>query len=109
MKAATEGIGLQSILRDLALEASVEVYVDSSTAKSIASSWIGVGKVRHIHARMLWIQEVCDGKVKLTRVSGCHNPDVLSRPMSLSEVKSKLQSVGIEVLSGERRWADTHP
>ena len=55
VKAAAEGIGLQSILRDLGFETSVEVYTDSSATKSIASR-IGVGKVRHIHTKLLWIQ-----------------------------------------------------
>ena len=72
MKAASEGIGLQSIPRDLGFETSVEVYTDSSAAKSIASR-IGVGKVRHIHTKLLWIQEaVRDGRIKLTKISGGH-------------------------------------
>ena len=80
VKAAAEGIGLQSILRHLGFETSVEVYTDSSAAKSIASR-IGVGKVRHIHTKLLWIQEaVRDGRIKLTKISGGHNPaDVLSQ------------------------------
>ena len=100
VKAAAERIGLQSILRDLGFETSVEVYTDSSAAKSIASR-IGVGKVRHIHTKLLWIQEaVRDGRIKLTKISGGHNPaDVLSKPMSVSEMNGKLQSLGIEILS----------
>ena len=107
MKAAAEGIGLQSILRDLGFETSVEVYTDSSAAKSIASR-IGVGKVRHIHTKLLWIQEaVRDGRIKLTKISGGHNPaDALSKPVSVSEMNGKLQSVGIEILSTKLRWAD---
>ena len=107
MKAAAEGIGLQCILRDLGFDSSVEVYIDSSAAKSIASR-IGVGKVRHIHTKLLWIQEaVRDGKIKLTTISGGHNPaDVLSKPMSVSEMNGKLQSVEIDILSRKLRWAD---
>ena len=105
VKAAAEGIGLQSILRDLRFETTVEVY--SSAAKSIASR-IGVGKVRHIHTKLLWIQEaVRDGRIKLTKISGGRNPaDVLSKPMSVSETNGKLQSAGIEILSRKLRWAD---
>ena len=107
VKVAAEGIGLQSILRDLGFETSVEVYTDSSAAKSIASR-IGVGTVRRIHTKLLWIQEaVRDGRIKLTRISGGHNPaDVLSKPMSVPEMNGKLQSVGIEILSRKLRWAD---
>ena len=107
VKAATEGIGLQSILRDLEFETSVEVYTDSSAAKSIASR-IGVEKVRHIHTKLLWIQEAFrDGRIKLTKISGGHNPaDVLSKPMSVSETNGKLQSVRTEIFSRKLRWAD---
>ena len=99
VKAAAEGIGLQSILRDLGFETTVELYTDSSAAKSIASR-IGVGKVRHIHTKLLWIQEaVRDGRNKLTKISGGRTPaDGLSKPMSVSEMNGKLQSVGIEIV-----------
>ena len=52
----------------------------------------------HPH-ELLWIQEaVLDGRIKLTKISGGHNPaDVLSKPMSVSD--GKLQSIGIEILS----------
>ena len=74
MKAAAEGIGLQSIPRNLGFETSVEVYIDSSAAKSVASRF-AVGKVRHIHTKLLWIQEaVRDGRIKLTKISRGHNP-----------------------------------
>ena len=98
VNAAADGIGLQSILRDLGFETSVEVYVHSSAAKSIASR-IGVEKVWHTHTKLLWIQEaIRDGRIQLTKISGGHNPaDVLSKPMSVSVMNGKLQSVGIEI------------
>ena len=68
----------------------MEVHIDSSTAQAIASR-IGVGTMRHIHTKLLSIQEaVRDGKIKLTKISGCHNPaDVLSKPVSVSEMNGK--------------------
>ena len=94
VKAVAERIGLQSIFRDLGLEASVEVRVDSPTAKPTASR-IGVGKVKYIHTKLLWIQEaVRDGKVKLTKIPGCRKrADVLSKPMSVSwnELRTSLR------------------
>ena len=81
--------------------------IDSSAAKSTASR-IGVGKMRHIHTKLFRIQEaVRDGRIKLTKISGGHNPaDVLSKPMSVSEMTGQLQSVGIDILSRKLRWAD---
>ena len=64
--------------------------------------------MRHIHSKLLWIQEaVRDGRIKSTKISGGLNPaDVLSKPLSVSEMNGKLQSVGIEILSRKLRWAD---
>ena len=49
-----------------------------------------------------------DGRIKLTKISGGHNPaDVLSKPMSVSEKNGKLQSVGIKISSRKLRWSDS--
>ena len=47
---------------------------DSSAAKSFASRR-GVGKMRHIEIRDLWLQkEVAEGKVEVIKVKGEENP-----------------------------------
>ena len=51
-KAASERMGVQSIFEDLVFEAQMKQFFDSSTAKSIASR-IRVGKVMHIHTRVV--------------------------------------------------------
>ena len=55
VKAAAEGLGIQSVMRDLGWEVKVRVRVDSSTANSVASR-IGMGKLRHLEVKFLWVQ-----------------------------------------------------
>ena len=50
VKAATEGFGLQALAEDLGWSFDVQLHVDSSAAKSMASRK-GVGKVRHLAMR----------------------------------------------------------
>ena len=65
----------------------------SSAAKSIASR-TGLGKLRHLEIKFLWLQEcVRRGKVIVSKVRGEVNPaDVLTKPKSLDEIKQMLSS-----------------
>ena len=47
VRAAAEGLGMQSVLRDMGWEMRVRLWVDSSAAKSIAST-LGLGRVRRL-------------------------------------------------------------
>ncbi len=55
IKACAEAIGLQSIARDLGWVFRVVIRSDSSTAKSIGSRQ-GLGKLRHLETKYLWLQ-----------------------------------------------------
>ena len=73
VKAGCVGLGIQSLFRDLGIEVEVHINTDSSTGKSIASRK-GVGKVRHLDTRELWIQErVARGDLRLKKVPGEEN------------------------------------
>ena len=64
VRAAAEGLGIKTIMEDMGYEVEVRVHVDSSSAKSIASR-TGLGKVRHMEVKFLWVQEavrtLCEG------------------------------------------------
>ena len=57
VRAAAEGLGMQSIMHDLGWKMRIRLWADSSAAKSIASR-IGLGRVRHLGVKFLWLQEV---------------------------------------------------
>ena len=109
VKAACEGIGIQALARDLRWE--MRLHVDSSTARSIPNR-PGVGKLRHIETRVLWVQlAVRECRFALCRVPGKDNPaDILTKPISLDEMRVKLRGIGAIVYARgkpeRRRWAD---
>ena len=57
VKGACEGLGVVSLLVDMGQQAKLTLHIDSTAAKAIAGR-TGVGKVRHMDTRYLWLQEV---------------------------------------------------
>jgi len=102
VRAASEALGLQSIMKDLGWEAKIRLLVDSSAAKSIASR-TGLGKLRHLEIKFLWLQEIVRRKkIVLSKVRGDINPaDVLTKPKSLEDMKQLLNFSCIDWCDGE--------
>ena len=74
VKCSAELLGLRSMLRDLGVETSGVVYVDSSAALAFAKCK-GTGKLRHINVSSLWVQECQDRKdLEYRKVQGTENP-----------------------------------
>jgi hypothetical protein len=80
VKAVSQGIGIRNLLQDLGIVVDIEVNMDASAAKAIASRK-GCGKVRHIDVATLWVQEkVANKEVKLVKVAGHENlADILTK------------------------------
>ena len=94
VRAAAEALNMQ----DLGWDAKITIWADSSAAKSIASR-IGLGKVRHMEVKFLWLQEAVKSKrTEVKRIVGVENPsDVLTKPKSYREVAGLLQKVGVKI------------
>ena len=74
LKAASMGLGFQSLASDLGLTLNLHIHSDSSAAIGIARRR-GLGKVRHIAVGDLWIQERLRSKdFSLHKVAGAENP-----------------------------------
>jgi hypothetical protein len=107
-KAAAEAIGLRSLAHDLGWSARVEVLTDSATAKSIASR-TGIGKVRHLAVRHLWLQGLVKSKdVVIVKVPGSQNPaDVLTKPIQVDLANKVVGEFGIHTAAAHKlSWAD---
>ena len=69
-KGCAQGIGLRSIATDLGFEFKVTLLTDATAAMGMARRR-GVGKIRHLDAALMWIQQkVRSGDVGLCKVSG---------------------------------------
>ena len=107
VRAAAEGLGMQSIMSDLGWYPTIHLWVDSSAAKAMASR-TGLGKVRHMEVKFLWLQQALrDQKFRLFKIDGKLNPaDVGTKPHSWQEMKELLKRIGVEkVTPHEFSWA----
>ena len=111
-RAAAEGLGIQALMRDMGWEVVVRIWVDSSAAKSIASR-IGLGKIRHLEVKLLWVQEmVKTRRIQVRKIRGDANPaDNMTKPKmhkNLNE-NGKLKNIGASILkrNEKQRWADS--
>ena len=69
VKAISESLGIKNLLQSMGREMEIEVMTDSSAAKGIVHR-TGCGKVKHLEARQLWVQEVVENKeTKVVQVS----------------------------------------
>ncbi len=96
VKAGAEAWGVQSLAADLGWKLPIEIFVDSSVAKAIASR-LGVGKVRHMEVRFLWVQElVNEGKIVMKKVATKDNvADLLTKPLPLAIVQDLFLKAGL--------------
>lgn len=95
VKAAAAALGLQALMKDWGLEAQIVIESDSSAARSFASRR-GLGRLRHVQTRYLWLQErVKLGHVALRAVAGAKNyADVLTKVTAASRLQEVLGRLG---------------
>ena len=95
VKGAKEGLGLQSMLLDWGLSLPLELSSDSSAARGHVQRR-GLGKMRHIQTRYLWVQErVGEGHLKITSVPGKHNcADILTKCVGGSLLVKHMTTAG---------------
>ena len=75
---SVRGLGLQSMMREMGLERKLVLRTDSSAGKSY-SSQRGLGRMRHIDVKDLWLQEaVCRGRLRMEKVSGVESQQTFS-------------------------------
>ena len=86
--AADHALGMQSMLRDMGIEAHVTVEVDSSAAIGVIGR-IGLGKLRHIEVQDLWLQHATrSGKIVVRKVKGeLNDADLGTKPLTFEAIR----------------------
>ncbi|CAK0894978.1 unnamed protein product, partial [Prorocentrum cordatum] len=94
-KGAAYALGTRSYFRDLGRELGVTVHTDSSSGRSFASRR-GLGKMRHICTRYLWLQEQISGKtLKLLKIAGTANPaDIMTKQLPVKDMHRYMYEAG---------------
>ena len=90
-----EGLGAKPLMEDMGYELDVSIWTDSDAGRSIASRR-GLGKVRHLELRYLWVQDVVkERRLKMRRVDGERNvADHLTKPKNKNDMKVKIGDAG---------------
>jgi len=106
-KAAQMALGLQSYLADWGEESRVVIGTDSSGAKAF-SERRGVGRMRHIATRYLWLQERIQAKhLQIKKVDGTSNEaDVLTKALGESVHRHWLRHLGYQVRTSAGLYED---
>ena len=107
VKASGTALGYQALLRDLGICLPLRVWTDSSATMGICSRQ-GLGKLRHIDTRTLWVQQrVRDGSIELRKVRGEVNPaDLFTKHLQGEDkVKNLLELFGCRFVSGRAQEA----
>ena len=94
----SRALGVQSLLKDLGQFLKVQIHTDSTAGKGIAQR-NGIGKVRHLDTKYLWIQSVVkDRLVELVKILGKVNPaDVGTKFLSVSFMRPLLEKIGLVI------------
>ena len=97
-KGACQALGTQAALADLRLECTIELYSDSSSARALASRR-GLGKIRHVETRFLWLQErIARKHLNLRAVKGTDNvADLLTKALSEAKIRQYCEALGMRV------------
>ena len=88
--------GLKSLSRDVGLEFKLNVHIDASAAIGIIRRQ-GLGKLRHIEVRDLWLQqEVKDKMISLHKVeSWCNPADLGTKALGQREIERHVKCMGL--------------
>ena len=106
VKGASVGMGLQAVLRDFEVKATITIRSDATAAIAIASRR-GLGKVRHIEVCQLWLQEkVRQGEIKVEKVNTNENvADALTKYVSCDGTRMHMKCTNQHLLSGRHELA----
>ena len=87
VRGAAERLAACSLSSDLGKPCGLRIHVDSSAAIGICKR-TGVGKIRHLDTRLLWIQEaVRDGTLEVMKVLGTENPaDLTTKHLGAEQI-----------------------
>ena len=99
IEGVTRAKGLLSLASEMGfsgLSNVVHLGTDSSAAKSFVSRR-GLGKMRHLEIRDLWLQkEVREGKVEVSKIRGDQNPaDLMTKILGIKDIEERLRGMSI--------------
>ena len=102
VKAASEMVGIRSIMADMGMQCELILAVDASAAIGRMNRE-GLGKAKHVDTQLLWVQErVKRMDFSLVKVGTDRNPaDLLTKQVSERVMIERLMRMGIASPCGD--------
>jgi len=99
VKIMSELLGVLNMCKEMGLKKTGKVFTDSSAANGIAHR-LGCGKVKHLEARQLWVQEVVQSRrATVEKVERKYNPaDALTHNYLAHEGQVHFGRIGVSRL-----------
>jgi len=96
VKAISESLGIMNMLKDMGKQHSCSVFTDSSAANGIVHR-LGAGKIKHLEARQLWVQNVvCEKELSVKKIPRDLNiADALTHNWSLVDGSKHFSKAGL--------------
>ena len=104
---AAESLGEQSFAADLGVSLKIKVRMDSTTGMAIGSR-VGLGKLKHVDVRFLWVQhKVKDKSIELVKVHTSKNySDIMTKPVTSELLRQVMLDMGFSFpVREETAWA----
>ena len=88
VKTASEGLGIQSLARDLGISCRLNLHLDASATMCLVNRR-GLGKAKHVDRQSLWIQEASkSGQFATKKVDTSANPaDLMTKPIPKARIE----------------------
>ena len=107
IKACSETLGFLSLLKDYQIHVKGKVMSDASAALGIIKRQ-GLGRTRHIHTSYLWVQQVNDQGINLSKVPGTENcANMFTKPVTRESAEHLSELIGMEFPEGHDEIALT--
>ena len=105
-KSASRALGAVAMAADMSKVVEPRVRVDATASKAIASRR-GVGRVRHLHTQVLWVQgAVARRELNIVKVPVVENPAVMdTKHLAQREMHECLKRAGCNFTGGLSRMA----
>lgn len=108
VKASSEGLGMQSFMKDLGKIMDGHVWADASAALGIINRK-GLGKLRHIQTNYLWVQDVAATRaVKYHKILGTDSrADLFTKYLGFATILKHCEALSCVFSGGRAESAPT--
>ena len=106
VKAASQGIGMFQMLKDLGLDLKIVLHCDNQSAIDFTKKQ-GLGKSKHINTGLLWLQDsIENNEVVISKVHTDLNiADIMTKYLTPQKRNYFMSRMGMEYASGSHSLA----